>query len=107
MELLLTGKFPYWAGIGRRFKETYNSRSQNNQTHLHPDLAARKCATEKEAWPVELEEQETEARFGTITKGGFLGYFQGRTAYQPFLFGMERRKDGHRSLMSNSKKKII
>ncbi|KAK9082537.1 hypothetical protein Syun_031841 [Stephania yunnanensis] len=32
--ILLTGKFPYWAG--RRLKATYNSRSQNNQTHLHP-----------------------------------------------------------------------
>ena len=49
MEILLTGKFPYWAGTGRRLKATYNSRSQNNQTHLHPDLAARNRATEKEA----------------------------------------------------------
>ncbi|CAB4286147.1 unnamed protein product [Prunus armeniaca] len=38
MEILLTGKFPYWAGTGRRLKATYNSRSQNNQTHLHPQL---------------------------------------------------------------------
>lgn len=34
----------------------------------------------------ELEEQETEARFGTITKGRFPGYLEGRTAYQLFLF---------------------
>ena len=50
--ILLTRKFPYWAGIGRRLKATYDSRSQNNQTHLHPmiwDLAARNRATEKEA----------------------------------------------------------
>ncbi|CAL9024653.1 unnamed protein product [Prunus brigantina] len=49
MEILLTGKFLYRARTGRCLKATYNSRSQNNQTHLHPDLAAKNRATKKEA----------------------------------------------------------
>lgn len=47
--ILLTGKFPFWAGTVSSLKATYNSISQNNQTHLHPDVAARNHATEKEA----------------------------------------------------------